>query len=514
MSSSGGGRSLLSSSILMAGAAYLSYASGLLVSILAARTLGPRDYGTYAYVLWLCAVVVSLLNHGLPVTAIKFISESVGRGTLGAAQAWHAKLSRLHVLSLVGIAAGVAAFLLLRPPAGWQPHEVLMVAVVLVAAMARARYLFSVSVAKGHGIFVLEARSVSILSALNVLLLLLAWFMGASLQVLLALYVFISVLHWVFAVVGMRRFNLRSADAELPPTDMSRMRQHLSWTIVLTAIGVFGEGAVNMYALHELVGAVEVGYYSLASSLTKAGMDLLTVGLSSVLMSAMGQALGRGGRAELHSVFASSVRHFHFLGLLLAGLGLLASSWVVPLLYGAAYAPTIQIMQVMFLLGGLTLTEGVFAALLSVLDRQRNRVFINLACIAFTLPVSWYLIGAHGLQGAIWGYAINRCAVFLVSVVSVILLSHMTPPWSALLRQTGVALLAWLLPAALVWQWPGLVSGVLACALFVLGFVCIAARTQIWSLGERQRFVALSARVPALSGVFARLLATHGEVRA
>ena len=71
----------------------------------------------------------------------------------------------------------------------WIWGIIALVAVVLVAAMARARYLFSVSVAKGHGIFVLEARSVSILSALNVLLLLLAWFMGASLQVLLALYV-------------------------------------------------------------------------------------------------------------------------------------------------------------------------------------------------------------------------------------------------------------------------------------------------------------------------------------
>lgn len=508
------GRSLLSSSILMAGAAYLSYASGLFVSILAARTLGPHDYGTYAYVLWLCAVVVSLLNHGVPVTAIKFISESVGRGALAATQAWHAKLSRLHALSMAGVGACVAAFLLLRPPVGWQPHEVLMAAVVLVAAMARARYLFNVSVAKGHGIFVLEARSVSILSALNVLLLALAWLLGSSLQVLLALYVFISVLHWVFAWVGMRRFDLRPADAELPRDDVSRMRQHLSWTIVLTAVGVFGEGAVNMYALHELVGAVEVGYYSLASSLTKAGMDLLTVGLSSVLMSAMGQALGRGGRAELHGVFASSVRHFHFLGLLLAGLGLLASSWVVPLLYGGAYAPTIQVMQVMFLLGGLTLTDGVFAALLSVLDRQRNRVFINLGCLAFTLPVSWFLIGAHGLQGAIWSYAINRCAVFLVSVFSVIMLSQMSPPWPALLRQTVVALLAWLLPAAMVWQWPGVVPGVLACCLFVLCFIWMAARTGIWSHEERQRFVALSARVPALSGLFTRLLATSAQGRA
>lgn len=508
MSAPAAGRSLLSSSVLMAGAAYLSYASGLLVSILAARTLGPQDYGSYAYVLWLSSVVVSLLNHGLPVTAIKFIAESVGRGTQPAAKAWHARLSRFHLISLACVGVAVGGFLLWRPPAGWEAHAIAMVAVVLVAAMARARYLFNVSVAKGHGIFVLEARSVSILSALNVALLTLAWMLGVNLQVMLGLYVFISVLHWVFAAVGMRRFQLQSVNSDLPAADLVRMRDHLSWTVVLTAIGVFGEGAVNMYALHELVGASEVAYYSLASSLTKAGMDLLTVGLSSVLMSAMGQALGRGGRGELQAVFASSVRNFHFLGLLLAGLGLLASAWVVPLLYGKAYAPTIQIMQVMFLLGGLTLTEGVFAALLSVLDRQRNRVFINLVCILFTMPVSWFLIRDHGLLGAVWSYAINRCAVFLVSVGSVIVLSRMDPPWRELWRQTVLALGAWALPAGLVWLWPGMVSGVIACAGFALGFIWIAARRDIWSEEERQRFVALARRVPALSAFFSRLLAT------
>lgn len=514
MSAPGTPRSLLSSSILMAGAAYLSYASGLLVSILAARTLGPQDYGSYAYVLWLCAVVVSLLNHGLPVTAIKFISESVGRGSMQIARAWHAKLSRLHLLSLVFVGTGVGGFLLWRPPSGWAPHEVGMVAVVLIAAMARARYLFSVSVAKGHGIFVLEARSVSILSALNVVLLTLAWLLGVSLTVMLGLYVFVSVLHWVFAAWGVNKFKLRPTEAELPAQDLSRMWQHLSWTVVLTAIGVFGEGAVNMYALHELVGASEVAFYSLASSLTKAGMDLLTVGLSSVLMSAMGQALGRGGRDELLGVFSASVRHFHFLGLLLAGLGLLSSAWVVPLLYGAAYSPSIQIMQVMFLFGGLTLTDGVFSALLSVLDRQRNRVFISLSCIVFTMPVSWFLIREHGLQGAIWSYAINRCAVFMVSVISVVRLSQMSPPWPDLCRQMFVALAALALPAALVWFVSGMVAGVFACGLFVMSFIWLAARSSVWLDEERQRFVALSSRVPALSGVFAWLLNSPAAGRA
>jgi O-antigen/teichoic acid export membrane protein len=78
MSGAQGGKSMLMASVMMAGAAYLSYASGLLSSILVARTLGPHDYGVYAYIIWLAGVSVSIVNHGLPVSAIKFISEVTG----------------------------------------------------------------------------------------------------------------------------------------------------------------------------------------------------------------------------------------------------------------------------------------------------------------------------------------------------------------------------------------------------------------------------------------------------
>ena len=60
--------------VAMAG--YIEAAVGLLAGVLIARTLGPTDYGHYAFAIWLCGVLIMAGNHGLPTSSIKFIAEA------------------------------------------------------------------------------------------------------------------------------------------------------------------------------------------------------------------------------------------------------------------------------------------------------------------------------------------------------------------------------------------------------------------------------------------------------
>lgn len=506
-----GRKSMLMASVMMAGAAYLSYASGLLGSILAARTLGPRDYGIYAYIIWLAGVAVSIVNHGLPVSAIKFISESLGAGKEALAGQFHAWLRRAHGWSMCLLGGVILAVLWWRHPAGWDGHVLVFAAVVMVGTFSKGAYLFRTSVSKGHGIFSVEARTVALLSLINVVALLLAWIVGVSLMGMLAIYAGVSVGYWVSARYLMARERICLRNEPLPAEARARLVHHLGWTVVLTAIGVFNEGSVNMYALNEFVGSAEVGYYTIAAGLTKAGMDLLTVGLSSVLMTSMSHAAGKEGVAGLTRVFHGAVKNFHFFGLMLVGLGCLAADWAVHLLYGNRYESAILIMKVMFVLGGLTLSEGVFASLLSVLDRQRDRVFINAASLLITVPVSFLLIRHHGLMGAVWAYAVNRVLVFGIAVISSSRMAGVSAPWSAMARLTVAMLLALLLPLGLVQLWPGLVSGVIACAAFGLSFIALASRSGVWSASELAAVMQLVNRIPLLSRLLVRILPAHPE---
>ena len=59
----------------MTGSTYVIYATGLLVSALIARSVGPADFGRYSYLVWLAGVLIMVGNNGLTTSAIRFVSE-------------------------------------------------------------------------------------------------------------------------------------------------------------------------------------------------------------------------------------------------------------------------------------------------------------------------------------------------------------------------------------------------------------------------------------------------------
>jgi hypothetical protein len=68
----------LKAAFLVTGSTYASYAFGLITSALIARGLGPDDFGSYAYVIWLTGLLIMLGNNGLAISGIRFVSESHG----------------------------------------------------------------------------------------------------------------------------------------------------------------------------------------------------------------------------------------------------------------------------------------------------------------------------------------------------------------------------------------------------------------------------------------------------
>ena len=152
------GRTAVRGAIMVMGSTYVTYALGMLTSILLARTLGPDDFGRYTYMVWMAGLLIMFSNNGLTTTVIRFASESLGRGSPETARSIHGWLRRWQ-LACVGLVT--LAFLLTMPfftPAGWEGHLAVFAGVVLVAAIAKAMFLFDVSVAKGYGLFQLPLR--------------------------------------------------------------------------------------------------------------------------------------------------------------------------------------------------------------------------------------------------------------------------------------------------------------------------------------------------------------------
>jgi O-antigen/teichoic acid export membrane protein len=460
---------------------YLTYAFGLLSNAIVAHGLAPADFGRYAYVVWLCGWLVLATNNGLTTSGIRFVAESLGGGSLHNAQRTHGYLRRLSRYSeLVVLAAFTAVAWVIRP-AEWQQSMPLFVGVVLISALAKSRYLFDISIAKGYGQFKVEAYSTVSVGMLTLLAWGILYVVRAPLTVYLLVFGASSVAYLLSASWQLRRTGVRAASGGLPPEVLMRLRRHLQWTMLLAGVGVFANKSVEVFFLNLASGPADVGFFTIGAALTRGGIDLLTSGLMTILMPVMSNAFGYGGEEHVNRIFVDSQRVFGFAGLLAAGVGFFLAAPTVELLYGPAYLRAIPAFQVMVLVSGVTLGEGAFGALLSTTDRQRGRAVLVVLQVAITIVFAAVLIPRYGFIGALIAHAVSRLLNFTGAYCWVNFLCNAKPPLRQWLRLALSAAVAALISLSCKWVVHGLVGDVLAAAVYGSLLVLLSLPVRYWT---------------------------------
>lgn len=506
MSNQFGAKALFRSALLMTGSTYVAYAAGLVTNTLIARNLGPADYGRYAYLVWLSGVLVLLMNNGLTTSAIRFMSECLGRKDLEGAQRLHSWFRQRQVLAGVGVALVFLVALPFLKPSGWEGDLIFFAALALLASMAKAWYLFSISAAKGHGMFGVEAMSISVLSMVNLFTVVGMFFIGASLNVYLLLFVGISIAHPLMAKVQLRRAGVHSSRGPIEPELMARVRPHLFWTVLSTLVWAFSNKSFETFLLNNLVGAEAVGFFTIAATLTRGGVELLSTGLTTVLMPSMANAYGAGGIERVARITGAAARLFHFFGLLLAGVGIFWAEPVIVAMYGTKFLPAAFLLQLMVVVRGLTLMNAAIGALFSVTDNQRVRAGEATLSVTLSAVMAFWLVPKYGLNGAIAAHAISTGLVFVYVLTALRIVLKVSLPWGDLMRTSAAALLSLAIGAGLSWAsnhalWAQLVAGILFLPLYLAATLLFRS----WTQADLMLFDKLTSRIPALQTLPLRL---------
>lgn len=503
-----GRRAVLNAALLSTGAIVCSYVGGMVVSILVARSLGPEEYGRYAYVVWLAGILVALLSGGFNNTAMRYVSESAGRG---ARELGRPILRHLRSRFLAALAVGVAVLLVAWPwarPQGVEAYSWTLLAIVAVAFTTKALFMFEASGAKGFGQFWVESICLIALSVLNVGVVLVLWRAGAGLLAYLGWFAALSVAHVLLVLVLFRPAAAAPSPA-LDPSLVSRMRGHLLWSVVLAVVAVFASKSFEVLLLNATATPVEVAYFTIALSLTRSGVDLVVGGMSSVLMPVMSHAYGAGGMERVRTVFARSTRYFQFVGILIAGLGFFWAEPAIALMYGSRYREVVPVLQIVVVGSCLPLGISAYVALLSATENQRLRVWFSAISMGLSGVLAVALVPWLHLPGALASLiASNWLGVVLVMVVTKRNVGF-APPLGALSRQFLAALPAAALAFALCRALPGHLGDLLAGATYALALLAGSLLARAWSAMETATAAAALRRVPGLEAV-SRWIAGRG----
>lgn len=490
---------------------YVTVALGLVVSAILARSLGPEDYGRYAYLLWMVGLLVTIGNHGFPISATRHISELKGAGQLIEAASLYSWLKKWQWFSLLATAVIFAACMPFVEPIGWSGHGLLFTAICILCFIPKAFFFFHTSVAKGHGAFWIEASGNMLMSiAYTIGVAVLAW-SHASLTANLWWFAAISAAHMLTMVVMLRRSEIRNDSSPLPADLRSRVTLHLRWTSFQVFVAALSNRTIETYLLGRLIGPAEVGYFAIATNLVRGGIELVSSSLTTILMPSLAHARGAGGLEQVNAIMQDTLRYFAVLGGLTAGLGWLLAEPGVHLLYGHRYDTVAHAVQIMSVISGLFLIEAPFVSALTTLDDHRFKTGLSILYFGLSAVFALLLVPSHGIMGAIAANGLTRMATFSLCAVWVKRRLELDIPWLDGLRALSSAASAMALAAGLIHVVGGTPIHWLAAPVYATAFVGLTFLTGLWKPKDIQLLIKLTQRFPIAAKLMAPVLAraTH-----
>lgn len=397
---------------------YAEYILGLLVSIIVARSLGPEEFGVYAFVVWLVAFGVIMVNAGVSIGAIKFFADLLGRKRNDEIGALHSHLSRIQVLRAVIFVAGFSLIVVFAPDLLVLPSYSSVLWFVGPAVFLRSYYMYQVGVIKGLQDFGYLAKIAFIVSPLNLIMVLIVFYLVPSVEGFLTVFLIASILFWLASSSARRDAIASVHQAAAVPVELKadlrqRISKHLRIVslIVFFSFLIFGQSEL-MFLKHFSIPS-DIAFFSVGYTLAAAATAMVPGVYDNLLLSKISFSVADSETSEGDAVITSA-RHMLLLGSLISIPIIIYADDVILLFYGESYLPAARVLQVMTFLSIFKGIRDTTNAYLMSADRQLSILKILTIAGASTIALDYYLISNYGLWGAVLAYAAVDLAVTLV----------------------------------------------------------------------------------------------------
>lgn len=474
---------------------YIEYALGLVVSIWIARALGPADFGRYAFTVWLCGWLITCSNNALTTSSMKFIAEADGAGATDIASHISHRLNQLqHRSSLVVMALFLLAIAIVRPHE-WNQFLLPVTALAVLAVVARSNYAMLVAISKGQEHFEPEAIATVLAGVLGVALVIVATLLHAGLLAFIAIYAISSLTLNILNRLAYRKYCQPFSAGPIPQEISKRLYRHLRLTAVLVLIGSFKVGTIEVFLLNAFSSTTAVGFFAIASTLTKGAVQLFSVGLTSTLLPYMAKSFGKHGQERAAHFLGEATRFYWAVGIAIAGIGVVTTPGIVTLMYGNRYVEAIPAIEAMLVLAGLLLIANGIVAFQTVVDRQDDRIRISVIALVANVVLGISLIPRFGLAGAVLTYAGTRISELGLAIFYLRRVTSSGLPWSPMARLFAMGIVATAIAWLATWLMPGRYGFVVGGAVFVVMYVPASILVRYWTHDDFRLMASITDRL-------------------
>ncbi len=484
---------------------YTEYFLGMLTSIIIARQLGPAGFGAYSLVIWLVATGVVITNSGVASAVIKFVAELRGAGREAQIRSLLAWAWRLQAAFLAGVCAvGAGLFVVYGERIMPDVNDLVLLAILVSTTILRALYMLNIGIAKGYENFRATATVAIVAAPLNLLMILLVWWLDGPMEWFLGVYTLSSFVFWW---ISRRQIAPLLPPAQLrEPLDAAmrkRLVRYTSLVAVTVAVSFVTASEVEVLFLTLFDAAASAGQFKVGFQLSSGALLLVPGVFGALLLPMMANALAQGHEIANRRL-AMSTTYLLALAAPLVAFGVVFAHEIVGLLYGPAFAQAAFVFACCICAGAVSMLSQASSGYLLGADRQRALMVAVLACSVVKVVLDIALVRRYGLAGAVTAYATTSALTGSLLIFLAVRYSGARLEWARMLRVLVAAAIAAVAALPLRGHFPTLptlvAGGLLLSAVYAVGTLLLG----FWSSPDLQHFRQWHLRIargrPALVG--------------
>jgi O-antigen/teichoic acid export membrane protein len=469
--------------------------SGLAMSIVLARGLGPALMGDFSFLVWTFRTLEAVAGLGFGLALVRYSADALARNEAGVARGLISVLMRWQLASVV-IVAGAAIALtipLASPELRW---PLIIGAIGLIPMCIEGLFMRATYGAQRYD---LTAQVSAIKTTLLLAISIAAVMMGVGLTGIILGQALGTVLSCMLQARRALSLYPRQAQPVTPVLREELGRYLLSLSIVRVLETLVWERS-EIFFLKLWVLPQEIAFYSLAIGLASRAMIVPAIFVGA-LLPALAALHGARDDDEFGRVYRSALRSVALVGAPLAAVSAGLAPTLVGVLYGDAYGPVAFLYRLVVGVSLLGVMRDVAWAGLRAAGDRRSMLTATAVTAAVDLALAAVLVRSYGTMGAVVANTVAQLTVSVWAFVALRRLKGCGLPLGDLPRIAVAATLALLATSLSATAWHGVAALVFgtAAGLVTYALACVlvgAVNARDWTflLASGRRMTSFRAR--------------------
>ena len=420
-------RLVLTNSAWLIGDKLLRLGLGLLVTVWLARHFGPEAFGQWNYAIAFAAFFGAVATLGMDGVIVReLVREGADTGAILGTGLW------LRIVASLVLGTVATASMYWVRPNEWLPAVLVGMNAAVTVLQSAQMFDFHFQ-ARMHSRPAVIATNAAYLVAMLLRLALLVidapleWF-GATLVFEAALAAGLLWRAWRSDTAGAVRWRWAAS--------VARHLLRESWPLMFSSLAVVIYMRMDQVMLASMVGDHEVGQFSAALRIAEVWyfipMSIATAAFPAII------AKRREDFAAYERYVQALYDGMAWLGIGVAVVATVSAGWIVPLLYGPAYAEAAAILTVQIWAGVAGSMSVVPSRWLLAEGLQHSGLFYTVAGAVVNVTLNLILIPEHGAIGAAWATVCTQVGLLPIQLLLpkarrnfVLMARSLTAPWRA-----------------------------------------------------------------------------------